>query len=74
MFAAKALVAAFVAFLSPVCSYLVISGGWSWRAFAASCISGLIAGGTTYAVPNAPRSLPQHAADLNNSHSNHMEG
>ena len=52
--AAKAYVAAFVAFLGPVFAYLALTGAWDWRAFAASVVAGLIAGGGTYATPNAP--------------------
>ena len=50
----KAIVAAIVAFLGPVLTYLAATGDWSWRAFAGSVVSGLLGGLGTYQITNDP--------------------
>lgn len=53
----KALAAAVVAFLAPIGAFLALTGDWSWRAFAASVVSGGVGGFATYATPTDPAAL-----------------
>lgn len=59
----KAVWAGLIGFLSPIGYYLASTDEWSWRAFAATVVSGLVAGIGTYVVPNrAPTHVGQHEA------------
>lgn len=50
----KAIVAAVVALLGPILTYIAATGDWSWRAFIGSVITGVVAGLGTFQVSNAP--------------------
>ena len=52
--ASKAWTGAALAALAPLLAYLQATGDWSWRAFGAAVVSGLVAGIGVYAVPNRP--------------------
>lgn len=70
MTAHKAVAAAIAGVAVPVLTWLsawlMSSDPWSWRSFAAavvgSALTGLGAGGLTWAVPNTPKTLHQHEA------------
>lgn len=48
----KAQVAALIAFLGPIATFVALEGGWDWRAFIGSVITGIIAGLTVYNTSN----------------------
>ncbi len=54
----KAQVAALIAFLGPLATFVAVEGAWDWRAFVGALIAAVIAGLSTYAVPyhTTPRS------------------
>ncbi len=53
-YARKAQLAAVLAFLSPIATYILATGDWSWRAFAGAVVSGVIAGVGVFYTQNAP--------------------
>lgn len=61
--ARKAQVAALIAFLGPILTYIAATGDWSWRAFIGAVVSGVIAGLTTYQVQN--QWTPEQIQSLN---------
>lgn len=55
--ARKAQVAAAIAFLGPLGTYVATEGQWSWRAFAGAIVSSLVAGLTVYQTTNQPQGV-----------------
>lgn len=50
---AKAIVSAVLAFLAPLLALIISNADLDWRGWLGSVIAGLIAGLSTFAVPNA---------------------
>jgi hypothetical protein len=74
--ARKAYVAAAIALLTPILTYVAATGDWSWRAFAGSVISGLIAGLSVYNTPNEPPPVDDLSGEsfIPKRHARHREG
>lgn len=53
-YARKAQLAALIAALAPILTYVTATGEWSWRALAGAVVSGVIAGVTVFNTQNAP--------------------
>ena len=64
----KAQVAALIAFLGPLATFVALEGAWDWRAFVGALISAVVAGLSTYSVPYLKDGTPRAARRTRGGH------